>query len=169
LKIKNPLLMTGAVIISVLMLSCLYGSFLLLSQSTNAERMQPTDTNLIIAGLASAQQTMLASATATALLSVLSPLFLIYVERTVADRPITWKERPRAALVGILVYQPVMLFWLISPYGEISRAIALVGYSSQESILTTSVVKTFALGFVPMWTLIIAVFAFSCMKVVKAL
>jgi len=161
--------MTGAVIISVLMLSCLYGSFLLLSQSTNAERMQPTDTNLIIAGLASAQQTMLALATATALLSVLSPLFLIYVERTVADRPITWKERPRAALVGILVYQPVMLFWLISPYGEISRAIALVGYSSQESILTTSVVKTFALGFVPMWTLIIAVFAFSCMKVVKAL
>ncbi len=169
LKVKNPLLLVGAVSILLLMISCLFGSFLLFNQSNSVQQVQPTDRNLIIAGLADAQQTLLGLATVTAMLSVLGPLFLIYVERTAADRPLTWRERPRAALVGILLYTPVMLLWLLTPYGEISRAIALVGYTSQESILTASTVQTFALTFAPIWALIAAIFIFSTLKILKEL
>jgi len=168
LKVRNPLLVLGAATIFVLMSSCLFGSLLLFVQSSGAEQIQPAEKNLIIMGLAGAQQTLLGLATVTALLSVSGPLFLIYVERTLNDQPITWRERPRAALIGILTYAPVMLFWLFTPYSEISRAIALVNYSSQESILTASIVKTFALTFAPVWALIIAIFILSFIKIVKA-
>jgi len=110
---------------------------------------------------------MLGLSTFTAFLSVIGPLFVLYLEKTLADKPMTWKERSRAALGGILVFQPVMLFMLYSPNGLISRAIALVHYDPQESILLGSIVGTFGLWLVPIWGLIVVIFVFSYLKITQ--
>jgi len=169
LKVQNPLSRIVAVIIFGLMLSCLYSSFRLFSLSTTLEQIRPTDEDLMLAYLASVQETMLGLSTFTAFLSIICPLFFIYSERMLADQLITWKERPRAALGGILVFQPVMLFMLNSPTGQISRAIALVRYDPQESISLASIVGTFGLWLFPLWALIVTIFVFSYLKIVKAL
>jgi len=168
MKVRNPLIVAEAVVIFVLMFSCLYASFRLFTLSTAFEQIQPTDEYSILAHLADMQRTMLGLSTTAAFLSAICPLFLLYLERTLVDKSITWKERPRAALGGIFVFQPVMLFLLYSPNGEISRAIALVHYNSQESISLSSIVGTYGLWLTPLWALIIIIFIISYLKIEKS-
>lgn len=169
LKVTNPFTILGGVTIFVLMLFCLYGSFLLHLQSSNVEKMLPSDENLMLTSLSNIQENMLGLLTITAFLSIIGPLFVIHVERAFADKLISWKEKARGALAGILLFQPVMLFWLNTPNGLVSRAIAMVRYNPIESISLASNVKTFTLMFIPIWTFIIIIFVLSFLKILKAL
>lgn len=158
-----------AVVIFGLMLSCLYGSFQLFSISTAIKQIPSTDEISIITYILGMQQTVTGLSALAASLSIIGSSFVIYLERKLADKSVSGKEMSRRALSGILVFQPVMLFLLYSPFGELTRAMALVHYDAVESVSLAMVVGTSGLWLVPIWALITIVFVSAFLKIMKAL
>ena len=162
LKIFKSWSIVGAVVICTLMVGCLYGSFQLLLQSANTEQIEPINENLLLTNLAGIQETILGLLTATAFLGVVALSFSIYVER-----PMSWRDRPRATLASIGMCSFYMLFMSIIPNALTSRAIALVRYYPQESVMLASNIKVSALCQIPFWALFIALFIISYLKILN--
>ena len=162
LKITNPLSIICVVIICGLFVSLLFGSCSLFLLVLNAEK-NGVDPNLLGHTLYYIQENMLLLLFGTTLLGGLTSYFSIYM----LERPLSWHDRSKSTLAIFPTIVIGMLFWQVGPYSEISTSGALVNYDPQWAVMSISTAKTFAIGQIALWTLLLGMFVFSYIKVLR--
>jgi zinc transporter ZupT len=145
-----------------LLVALLFGSCSLLLLVLNAEQ-NGVDPNLLGHTLYYIEENMLLLLFATTLLGILTSIFSIYV----LEKPVSWHDRSKSTLAVFPMISIFMLFWQVYPYSEISTSGALVNYDPQWAVMSISTAKTFAIGQIALWTLLLGMFVFSYIKVLR--
>jgi hypothetical protein len=162
LKITSPLSIICVVIICGLLVALLFGSCSLFFLVLNAEQ-NGVDLNLLCHTLYYIEENMLLLLFATASLGMLTSFFSIYV----LEKPVSEDDRSKSFLAVFPMISILLLLLQVVPYSEISRSGALVNYDPQWAVMSISTTKTFAIGQIAFWSLLLGMFVFSYAKVLR--